>query len=128
MNRVQIEDWLFRLRIKNYIINDNGVVDVEGDVDLYNRQLTAIPVQFGYVSGNFHCNYNLLTSLKGSPREVGGDFYCGGNLLTSLRDGPREVGGVFLCSGNKMQTRPDHSFINIGGGFGWLSGRESFHI
>jgi len=48
---------------------------LDGNVNISNKALTKIPIQFGYVGG-FSCKNNNLTSLQGAPREVGGDFYC----------------------------------------------------
>jgi len=90
--------------IVNYNINKDGLVDVEGDVDLYNKGLTKLPLKFGYVSGYFNCNNNQLTSLEGSPQSVGEDFYCISNQLTSLKGGPQSVGGYFECRRNKLTS------------------------
>ena len=100
----QIKDWLDRMGVWRYTINDNGVVDVESNVDLCRKDLTIIPVQFGYVSGTFNCAHNHLTSLKGSPREVGGNVLCIGNNFNDLVGGPREVGGYFDCMSNNLKT------------------------
>ena len=89
--------------IENYTIN-NGVVDVNGDVNLDDRGLTKIPLNFGVVSGNFWCSNNQLTSLEGCPSHVGGDFWCSYNKLTSLEGCPSRVGGDFWCSNNKLTS------------------------
>lgn len=96
-----------------FTINDNGVVDVDGYVELNNLELDELPLKFGYVSGKFECNENKLTSLIGSPYEVGGYFSCCDNLLTSLEHCPSEVGEGFYCENNKL-TDLDVSSI-IGG-------------
>jgi len=62
-----------------YTINDDGSIDVVGNVELNNRNLTKIPFNFGKVSGGFFCYNNQLTSLKGSPNTVGGGFDCYSN-------------------------------------------------
>jgi hypothetical protein len=90
--------------IKNYIINDDGTVDVDGDVDLSDKKLTIIPLRFGKVSGNFYCHDNKLTSLEGCPKWVGGYFACSFNQLTSLKGGPEFVGGNFSCCYNKLTS------------------------
>ena len=100
----QIKDWLKLMKIKKYTIDENGVVDVEGNVQIAGRDLTYIPVQFGYVSGFFYCGQNQLTSLKGCPREVGREFSCRNNQLTGLKGAPREVGGTFICSQNHLTS------------------------
>ena len=90
--------------IKNYTINPDGSIDVNGDVDLYNKSLTKLPLKFGRVTGDFDCTYNQLTTLEGGPREVGGDFYCDNNKLTALEGAPREIGGGFYCVWNQLTT------------------------
>jgi hypothetical protein len=132
--------WLEAMKITEYSVDAEGLVNVDGTVDIPYKNLTSIPVKFGYVGGNFYCHYNNLTSLQGAPREVGGDFRCNHNNLTSLQGGPREVGGKFDCDNNnlsslqgaprevggnfycwnnKFKTEPDHSFIKIDGDFEW---------
>ena len=92
--------------IKNYTIN-NGLVDVNGDVDLRNlnkEELTKLPIKFGIVSGFFYCSNNHFTSLIGAPQKVGGDFDCYNNILISLKGAPQKVGGDFYGSRNKLTT------------------------
>jgi hypothetical protein len=93
--------------IGNYNINEDGTIDVDGDVDLTRNiltKLTKLPLKFRKVSGNFYCYNNQLTSLEGAPREVGDGFYCYNNQLTSLEGAPREVGGHFNCSNNELRS------------------------
>ncbi len=85
-------------------IDEDGTVDVDGDVDLSKRNLSKLPLKFGKVSGNFHCNRNKLISLEGCPEEVGGDFYCHRNQLTSLLGCPKYVGINFACAGNQLTS------------------------
>jgi hypothetical protein len=101
--------------IENYTIN-NGLVDVDGDVDLNSRRLDKLPLTFGMVTGNFYCSYNQLKTLEGSPREVGSDFYCYNNQLRSLEGCPTEVGGDFNCNNNQL-TSLEGSPNKVGGYF-----------
>ena len=88
--------------IKNYTINLDGSIDVDGNVNLQNKGLTKIPLKFNHVSGNFNCSYNKLTTLDGSPERVGGSFYCNYNNLTTLEGGPQSVGGDFYYNVNPI--------------------------
>jgi hypothetical protein len=88
------------MRIKNYTINDDLVVDVNGAVDLYKRELTSFPVQFGKVTEWFNCSRNQLTTLVGAPKKVGKSFHCFNNQLTSLAGAPQTVDGWFDCTDN----------------------------
>ena len=88
--------------ITNYTINSDGSIDVDGNVNLWDKKLTELPLTFNKVNGYFDCGNNILTSLKGSPRWVGSSFYCRYNRLTSLEFSPDYVGGDFRCIDNDL--------------------------
>ena len=102
-------------KITNYTVNDDGTIDVNGNVDLSNYRLTQLPLRFNRVTGYFHCDYNKLTTLKGSPRWIGGYFFCSCNQLTSLEFSPDYVGGSFWCNNNQLTD--NYCDTEIGGGF-----------
>ena len=104
-----------KYNIENYTINGDGSIDVNGDVDLYNCNLTELPLIFNKVYGYFNCGVNRLTSLKGSPIWVGGFFSCEDNKLTSLEFSPDYVGGSFDCSSNDLTD--NYCDTEIGGDF-----------
>jgi hypothetical protein len=104
-----------KYNIKNYTINGDGSIDVNGSVNLYNKGLTELPLVFNKVSGYFDCGRNNLTTLKGCPRWVGGYFYCTNNNLTSLGFGPDYVGSFFSCQYNNLTD--NYSETEIGGNF-----------
>jgi hypothetical protein len=79
---------------------ENGVINVDGSVDLSNRDLEEIPYKFGKVTGNFKCSNNLLKSLKNCPIEVG-DFNCEYNDIETLEGAPTKVQYNFNCGNNK---------------------------
>jgi len=93
-----------RYRIKNYTINDDLSIDVDGDVYLVDKGLEYLPLKFNYVSGNFVCSDNKLKTLEGSPQTVGGYFFCFENELKTLEGSPQTVGGTFNCSYNELIT------------------------
>jgi hypothetical protein len=95
----KICDWY---DIKNWSLNPDGSIDVDGDVVLRYLDLKELPLKFNRVSGYFDCSNNQLTSLLDSPREIRGGFFCNNNQLTSLSGSPREVGGGFYCHFNKL--------------------------
>ena len=80
----------------------DGLVNVDGDVEMYDTKFQEIPFVFGRVTGYFYCSSNKLTTLKGAPNYVSGDFYCSSNKLTSLKGAPEIVGGDFYCDNNKL--------------------------
>jgi len=97
-----IESICKKYNIKNYTINDDGSIDVDGSVFLYSKRLTKLPLKFRTVTGYFNCCNNQLTTLEGSPKEVGSYFDCSYNQLTSLEGSPKSIGGVFDCQGNQL--------------------------
>jgi len=89
--------------INNYKINKDLTVDVDGYVNITEKDLTEIPVQFGVVKKWFDCSHNdKLTSLKGSPRECK-EFSCSYNRLTSLEGSPKYC-QYFSCSWNELTS------------------------
>ena len=115
MTEVEVERICKKYVIENWSINKDGLVDVNGDVNLIFKGLTKLPLQFGRVTGDFWCNSNNLTTLEGAPTEVGETFYCEFNKLTSLVGAPREVGGDFWCYENEL-TSLEGSPREVGGG------------
>jgi hypothetical protein len=87
--------------IKNYTINPDGSIDVDGNVHLHNRKLTKLPLKFNKVTGDFNCFWNNLTTLEGSPTYVSSWFDCSYNELTSLEGCPNYVDN-FVCSDNPL--------------------------
>ena len=88
--------------IKNWTLNPDGSIDVDGNVYLYNIGLTELPLKFGKVSGNFNCSNNQLTTLEGCPNSVGGDFSCRNNQLTTFKGCPESISGYLDCFNNKI--------------------------
>jgi hypothetical protein len=97
-----IHDICKKYNIKNYTVNGDGSIDVNGNVNLSGRELTEFPLIFNKVMGDFHCGMNNLTSLKGCPRWIGGNFSCSNNRLSSLEFSPEYVGGYFECIDNDL--------------------------
>ncbi len=102
--------------IYNYTINEDDSIDVNGDVDLYDKNLNSLPLKFRNVSGHFSCAGNYLTSLEGAPKSVGSYFDCSNNQLTSLEGCPESVGGHFDCNNNRITTF-EHLPLSIGSEF-----------
>jgi hypothetical protein len=104
----ELLDWVTQIcdkhKIKNWTLNKEGRVDVDGFVNLDDIGLTRLPIRFGKVSGTFDCVNNQLTTLEGAPQEVGRNFYCHNNYLTTLEGAPQEVGRNFRCNDNQLTT------------------------
>ena len=124
-NKVDIHEICKEYGIKNYTINKDGSIDVNGNVNLYHKKLYELLLKFNKVNGYFSCldnmlstldgcpkivgtyyicSFNSLTSLEGCPKTINGDFTCESNLLTSLKGCPESIGGNFYCNDNKLTT------------------------
>lgn len=118
-NKVEIEMWLEKMRIKNYIIRDDLSVDINGPVDIFGIGIKDFPIQFGVIKGVFNCGCNSLTSFKGSPRIVLGHANYIHNYITSLEYSPHIIDGNFICDFNKMESLK-YSPKKINGNFSLL--------
>lgn len=123
-NRSSLIELLNLYNIVNYSINDDGSVDVNGDVDLNGWGIDVIPFNFNIVSGAFDVSNNFIKSLKGSPKscdnfkayncdletlefapsEVSGYFDVRENKLTTLKGCPKRIKGYFDISDNQLQS------------------------
>ena len=114
-SKMDIDSICEKYGIRNYTINSDGSIDVNGNVDLShnwsssrlktsksNDKLTKLPLSFRNVTGHFSCENNELTSLQGSPQIVGGEFACFNNKLTSLEGCPEIIGSDFYCNVNEL--------------------------
>ncbi len=99
MNENEINRICKEYGIKNYTINSDGSIDVDGNVDISLYYLNLIPIKFNKVSGYFSCSNNYLTNLENSPNEVGRDFYCSYNRLSNLIGLPINIRGYTYCYG-----------------------------
>ena len=97
-----IDEICRKYNITNYTINPDGSIDVNGDVKLVNKKLTELPLTFNKVHGNFECDINSLTTLKGSPKWTSGNFESSNNNLTDLIGSPEIVEGNFQSVGNRL--------------------------
>jgi hypothetical protein len=104
MTKIEVKKICKAYDIRNWTLNLDGTVDVDGDVYLSGQRLSKLPLKFGRVTGYFDCSVNKLTSLEGCPTEIGGGFFCDNNQLTSLVGCPKEIGGDFVCSHNKLTS------------------------
>jgi hypothetical protein len=99
-----IDEICEKYEIKNYTINDDGTIDVNGRVDLYSSGLKEFPLTFNRVDGDFFAQNNGLKTLKGSPRWVSGYFDVANNSLTNLEGCPDYVGSDFSCTYNHLTS------------------------
>ena len=88
VNKADIEAWCEEMGIKNYTINPQGEIDVDGNVSLSgirDFRSKVLPYKFGKVTGHFTLAHNKnIISLKNCPNETGGYFDVDGcNKLDS---------------------------------------------
>jgi len=94
-----IKEYCEDFGIKQYTINDDGSIDVDGNVILSYDRFSKIPIKFRKVSGSFSLYMcKSLESLEGCPTEVGKSFDCGTcQSLTSFDYCPKRVAGNFTA-------------------------------
>ena len=92
-NKQDIKNWLDKYEVKNYTINEDLSVDVDGSVWLYDKNIKEIPVKFNIIKGYFDCRDNQLTSTEFFPTEVCGNFNCYSNNFKNLDNFPKIVEG-----------------------------------
>lgn len=97
------DDWGRMVRNK-ITVNDDGTVDVIGNIKMSNKGYTELPVTFRRITGDFDCSINNINTTKGFPKVVTGHFSCERNDLTSLVGCPVIVGGEYDCSENKLTS------------------------
>lgn len=112
-----ISAWLDKQGITNYSFNEDGSIDVNGDVRFFDLRYYQIPVKFRNVSGSFEIIASVVQSLKNSPEYVGGDFIVSGNDISSLEGAPKKIEGDFDCSGNPLTNFNCSYGIQVGDTF-----------
>ena len=105
INIENIKSWCDDIGIYDYTINSQGQIDVNGNVNLVEKNFKELPYKFGKVIGGFNVGYNPnLISLKNCPDKVGGWFACNKcTKLDSLEGCPKEVGTNFYCDNCKRK-------------------------
>jgi hypothetical protein len=120
--------WICRkFGIKNYTLNIDGSIDVQGDVNLNRTTLTnlrsldgirfrksikeldKLPITFNIVYGDFRCQNNNLSSFDRFPKEIHGDLIISKNKFKSLSGCPKIIKRPFvnnrmICDGNNILT------------------------
>ena len=109
-NIENIKSWCEEMGIENYTINSQGKIDVDGGVDLANKDFEELPYKFGKVTGFFTLmNNKNLTSLKNCPDYVGNYFSCSDCTKLDLLEGcPKEVCKDFCCYKCKKQFTKEY--------------------
>lgn len=87
------------------IINEDGTVDVIGDVDLGHHRFNRgeLPIKFNKVYGDFSCVSSNLKTLQGCPKYVSGSFSVKNNDLETLKYIPDYIGDYLDISHNRLK-------------------------
>jgi hypothetical protein len=97
-----IKEWVEKIDLKNYTINDDYTIDVIGTINLYQKIIPEY-IHFGIVKGYFNCSETGIKTLNGLIKQCW-SFSCIGNELKSLEGGPTSVRGVYNCSENLLTS------------------------
>lgn len=104
--KTNIIAWLSKFRINNYNlvfdeINQEYVINVDGNVPLHAYKLDILPFKFGKVTGDFDVAINCLDCLNNCSDYVGGSFSATDNNLTDLKYLPKFIGKhIYLYNNN----------------------------
>lgn len=110
----EIDKLCERYSIKNYTINKDLSIDVNGDVNLermhrddlplHVKHGGKLPIKFNNISGDFNCYAIGLQSLENCPKSIGGVFNADFNYLTSLVGSPETIGNLFTFRSNQVTS------------------------
>ena len=116
--------------IRNYVIHDDGTVDVKHSVYLENKRFkdNKLPIKFGLIEGSFYCSNCGLTTLENAPHTVEGKFDCSKNDLKSLKHCPKNIYDGFYCHQNKILTLDLDDVPNFVGGYFNCYRSEEQHV
>jgi len=78
-------------------------LQVTGDFDCSNNQLTTLEGGPKIVTGDYDCSYNNLTNIKGAPKVVK-TFCAAYNKITTLEGGPEEVKDGYTVAENELKS------------------------
>ena len=101
-DEASIREWLDKYDVKNYSINGDMTVSVNGPLALDNKGLEEIPVKFSEVDGSIDVTTNRLKRIDWAPAKVNGDFDAWDNEIETLVGGPTEVEQSMDVDGNKL--------------------------
>jgi len=101
-DEASIKEWLDKYGVKDYSINGDFTVSVNGPLALDNKGLEEIPVKFSEVNGSIDVTTNRLKRIDWAPAKVNGNFDAWDNEIETLVGGPAEVENSMDVDGNKL--------------------------
>lgn len=100
----QIAKWLNDHEVKQFVINSDSTVSINGPLSLDGKELEEIPVKFKEVRGSIDVSSNKLKRIDWAPDHVQGDFDIWDNDLVTLEGGPTKVEGSYDCDNNNLKS------------------------
>lgn len=110
--KVQIEKWLKEHNVKNFTINDDLTIDVNGD--LFIEDDLPDFINFNKVYADCTVWHTNVTTLRGVPKYVDGYFTCRRTSIESLEGCPIEIGNEFEVTYNKKLKNIDNLPQKVG--------------
>ena len=87
-------NWLvfdtYTMKKAKYIQNEDGTIDVEGDIKIRDYPFSKLPFKFGKINGNFDCCYNHLETFENFPHIVTGIYGSIHNPLPNSKHKAKE--------------------------------------
>jgi hypothetical protein len=103
-----IKGWLMSAGVKNFTINKDLTVDVEGDVVIVKSTMSGydyLPFKFGKVTGNFSIDVPTLTTLEGCPNVVTqGAFNVFNSRIKNLKGMPKQASYVKISNASELTS------------------------
>lgn len=96
-----IEEFCGKYNIRNYTVVD-GLINVNGKVNLWQIGENKIPYKFGTVDGYFEISFSMLSTLEGLPNIIKGNLFMVNSSLKKLDYLPNKVTGLVDLSFNQL--------------------------
>lgn len=104
MTRREIEFIVKQFGIVNFYIDDNGHVNVDGDVQFSGFLFEKLPIKFNVINGNFNMSGNSFKTLENCPNEITGTANFSYNKLEDLNYCTPIIKGSLIVNGNRLKT------------------------
>lgn len=108
----QLEEWLeeYDIDVDEYaVVKGHLNIHTDFSLDVNDKLVSQLPVQFGYVHGDFNASIKSLTTFNNFPTEVEDGFFCYDTQVASFEGLNLRCGGnVDLIMNSKL-----HDFTGI---------------
>ena len=95
-----VQQWILKMGIRYYEINEDLSVDTTKPVDLSHKNLKEIPVKFRNTV-DFYCDDNDLKSFKNFPENMNNStLSCNYNEIENFEDCPKNIKNLYIKNNN----------------------------